>query len=141
MCERYLFVGGIMTELESIYQSWKRARNSLSFHQSRSEIYNTLRFVSLEGIFLLIVLMEVATTNDDELNRLHNFWRVYLTELRNMKINIDGNDLKKLGLKPGPLFKAILEEVMSATLDGRVGRDKGSQLQYVKDKSTHHMQG
>jgi tRNA nucleotidyltransferase (CCA-adding enzyme) len=131
-----------MTELENIYQSWKQAKKSLSLEQKPSEVYNTLRYVSLEGIFLLIVLMQVACTNEAQAKQVHEFWRIYLTQIRNMKINIDGNDLKRLGMKPGPQFKVILEEVMNATLDGRVGIDKGSQLQYVKDRSpTIHMQG
>lgn len=130
-----------MTELENVYQSWKRAKKALSVEQSRSEVYNILRYVSLEGIFLLIVLMQVAATTEAEHNRVHEFWRIYLTEIRHMKISIDGNDLKKLGLKPGPQFKVILEDVMSATLDGKVGIDKFAQLEYVKNKSGHHIQG
>jgi tRNA nucleotidyltransferase (CCA-adding enzyme) len=31
---------------------------------------------------------------------------------------LDGNDLKALGYKPGPQFKAILEALIAATLDG-----------------------
>jgi tRNA nucleotidyltransferase (CCA-adding enzyme) len=33
------------------------------------------------------------------------------------KVEINGHDLKKLGLKPGPLFKSVLEEIYDSKLD------------------------
>jgi len=42
----------------------------------------------------------------------------YLTHWLAVKPPLDGNDLKALGYKPGPQFKAILEALIAATLDG-----------------------
>jgi len=44
-------------------------------------------------------------------------WR-YLTDWRHVRPAIDGNELKKLGYKPGPQFRAILDSLTAATLDG-----------------------
>ena len=33
---------------------------------------------------------------------------------------INGNDLKKLGYKPGPVYKQILDDLLAATLDGEI---------------------
>jgi tRNA nucleotidyltransferase (CCA-adding enzyme) len=43
---------------------------------------------------------------------------LYLTEWATLKPPLDGNDLKALGHKPGPQFKAILEALTAATVDG-----------------------
>jgi tRNA nucleotidyltransferase (CCA-adding enzyme) len=33
---------------------------------------------------------------------------------------LNGNDLKKLGYKPSPIFKQILDNLLTATLDGTI---------------------
>ncbi len=43
----------------------------------------------------------------------------YLTSLSRVKRDVTGEDLKRLGLLPGPEFGRILEEVLLAKLDGR----------------------
>jgi tRNA nucleotidyltransferase (CCA-adding enzyme) len=43
---------------------------------------------------------------------------LYLTCWSALKPPLDGNDLKTLGYKPGPQFKAILEALTAATVDG-----------------------
>ncbi len=44
----------------------------------------------------------------------------YYTQLRTIQTAIGGEDLKALGLKPGPLFREILEKVREAKLNGKV---------------------
>ncbi|MFB2972767.1 CBS domain-containing protein [Aerosakkonema sp. BLCC-F183] len=46
-------------------------------------------------------------------------WR-YLTEWRNIKAPLNGNDLKVLGYKPGPQYSKMLDVLLAATLDGVV---------------------
>ena len=46
-------------------------------------------------------------------------WR-YLTLWATVKPLLDGNDLKVLGYKPGRQFKQILDDLLAATLDGKV---------------------
>lgn len=45
-------------------------------------------------------------------------WR-YLTEWTQVKPALNGNDLKKMGYKPGPEFKPILSLLLAAALDGQ----------------------
>ncbi|MFA9479304.1 CCA tRNA nucleotidyltransferase [Phycisphaerales bacterium AB-hyl4] len=47
---------------------------------------------------------------------------------------VDGNDLIKLGLTPGPAFGRLLEEVYDAQLDGRV-RDREGALAWVRERA------
>jgi tRNA nucleotidyltransferase (CCA-adding enzyme) len=45
----------------------------------------------------------------------------YLNELRYVEAILDGEDLKRLGVKPGPRLGKILETLQWARLDGQVG--------------------
>jgi tRNA nucleotidyltransferase (CCA-adding enzyme) len=44
-------------------------------------------------------------------------WR-YLTILKYIQAPLNGNDLKKMGYKPSPQFRQILDDLLAATLDG-----------------------
>jgi len=55
-----------------------------------------------------------------------------LSQLKNITIATTGADLKKLGLKPGKLYKKILGDLLDARLDGTV-RNKGEEIAYVKE--------
>lgn len=45
----------------------------------------------------------------------------YLSALRPARAPLDGNDLRRLGVAPGPELGRLLEELRAATLDGLVG--------------------
>ena len=62
-------------------------------------------------------LMLVAVRSSKETRR--NIWR-YLTRWSKIKAPLDGRDLKAMGLKPGPQYKQILDELLQATLDGEI---------------------
>ena len=42
----------------------------------------------------------------------------YLTKLRDVKIEINGDDLVEMGFEQGPIFSEILRHVLMAKLDG-----------------------
>jgi tRNA nucleotidyltransferase (CCA-adding enzyme) len=44
----------------------------------------------------------------------------FLTTYRNVKPMLTGSDLKAMGLKPGPHFKRILDQLLDARLNGEV---------------------
>ncbi|WP_413173584.1 CBS domain-containing protein [Anabaena azotica] len=44
--------------------------------------------------------------------------RYFLTTLANIQPLLNGNDLKTMGYKPSPLFKIILDHLLTATVDG-----------------------
>lgn len=44
----------------------------------------------------------------------------YLTVWANVQPILNGNDLKKLGYKPGPQYRQILDDLLAATLDGEI---------------------
>ena len=62
-------------------------------------------------------LMLVALKSPRQVRR--KIW-YYLTNLANVQPLLNGNDLKQLGYKPSPIFKQILDDLLTATLDGTI---------------------
>jgi tRNA nucleotidyltransferase (CCA-adding enzyme) len=68
-----------------------------------------------------ILLHMMARTGREEIRRHIS---TFVTQLSNVKTSITGNDLQKLGVPKGPAYRAILDTVLDARLDGVVaGRE------------------
>ena len=91
---------------------------------SPSQIYQTLHSYKTLGLILF------AVRSKKNIRRL--VWQ-YITNLSQVKPLLNGQDLKTLGFKPGPLYKQILDDVLAATLDGTIG-DRATAEEYVKAK-------
>lgn len=76
-----------------------------------SVFYEMLRDMSLE-----ILLYGMATVDDAGLEK--NISR-YITQWRREKADINGDDLRKLGIEPGPSYAGMLKSALLAKLDGR----------------------
>ncbi|MFH0914523.1 MAG: CCA tRNA nucleotidyltransferase, partial [Chloroflexota bacterium] len=76
-----------------------------------SAVYATLKDYSPLAITALSLATEWATA------RRH--LQLFLSELRQVKPLLTGDDLKKLGIPPGPRIKQILEHLRQARLDGK----------------------
>jgi len=57
--------------------------------------------------------------------------QTFLTKLRYIKSSLTGNDLKKIGIAPGPRMKEILQQLHEARLDGKV-TSKQEEIELVK---------
>lgn len=77
------------------------------FHLA-SEIYQLLHPYKYVGLILFAV-----RTSQQNRNIL---WH-YLTKLSKVQPILNGNDLKELGYKPGKQYKAMLDDLLTATLD------------------------
>ncbi|MGB5632792.1 MAG: CBS domain-containing protein [Waterburya sp.] len=89
-----------------------------------SQIYQLLHpYKSLQLILF-------AARSNKTIRRL--IWR-YITQLSQVKPLLNGNDLKTLGFKPGPLYKEILSDILTASLDGVIC-DRQSAEEYVKSR-------
>ncbi|HRQ38787.1 MAG TPA: CBS domain-containing protein [Chloroflexota bacterium] len=76
------------------------------------------------------VLLVVRVLLTDE--RLIDLLERYVREWQGVKTAVTGNDLRALGLKPGPRFGAILDELLAARLDGRVTDAAGERALLAK---------
>ena len=77
-----------------------------------AETYRTLRGLSDEVLLFLL-----AKTKSDSVKRQVS---AYLTTYQHVKPTLCGDDLKTLGLKPGPIYKKILDRLLDARLNGEV---------------------
>ena len=97
---------------------------SLSARSLRpSKIYSILEPLSFEEILFI----RAGTKNKLVLSRIRDFFARY----NRVRIKIGGEDLKKLGVKPGPLYTKLLVEVLHKKLDGGV-KTKRDELDFVK---------
>ena len=56
--------------------------------------------------------------------RFEDYVKDYFTDYRFMKADIDGNDLKKAGVKPNTIYSRILTELKNEKIDGQcVGKE------------------
>ncbi|MEY2858737.1 MAG: hypothetical protein RLZZ74_3050 [Cyanobacteriota bacterium] len=78
--------------------------------------------------FLQLILF--AAKSEPLIRRL--IWR-YLTHISQVKPLLNGNDLKALGFKPGPLYKQILDDILNQTLDHEIS-DRHDAIEYLKSK-------
>ncbi len=78
-----------------------------------SELYWLLQGVSSVG---LLYLMAIARKKE-----IKQAVSLFVTELSKIKTQLTGDDLQAMGYLPGPGFKAMLAELLTARLDGVVG--------------------
>ena len=70
-----------------------------------------------------------SLAGDSPVARRHS--QLFLDKLRYVKPSLTGNDLKKMGIAPGPRLKEILNLLHEARLDGKVTGKKG-EVELVK---------
>jgi len=87
------------------------------------ETYKLLSCLKLET-----VLFAMALSKD---RRKQEVISRYLTELRNVKTILKGNDLKKMGIPPGPVYTKVLQELLDARLKGGV-KSREDEEEFVK---------
>ncbi|MCC5601647.1 CBS domain-containing protein [Nostoc favosum] len=95
--------------LQNLASAQTEVMESLPKCQSPSQVVQLLRQYDLP-MLILIALQSPRSLR-------HQIWE-YLTVLVNVQPLLNGNDLKKLGYKPGPQYRQILDDVVAATLDG-----------------------
>ena len=92
---------------------------------SNSQMFHLLHPLSAECLLYLMA----RVTKKEAKKVVSN----YLTQLKHTKIKTTGEDLKKLGLPPGKLYKKILDKLLDAKLDGKVS-SKREETTFVKEK-------
>ncbi|HYV32738.1 MAG TPA: hypothetical protein VEO53_16745, partial [Candidatus Binatia bacterium] len=77
-----------------------------------AETYRALADLPDEGLVLL-----VAKARSKDIVRLVS---AYVTNQQQVRPSLNGADLKAMGLKPGPIYKKILDRLHEARLNGEV---------------------
>ncbi len=111
----------------------KENKEILSFHdydkymkklysaEKSSQLADVLNDLKLEKVILLMV--------EDE--NIVDKVKYYYEKLVKIELAINGNDLLKLGLKPGPEIKYILKEVWKAKVNGKLNNYR-NEINYAK---------
>lgn len=88
-----------------------------------SETYHRLAGLSDEALLLLL-----AKTSSELVKRQVS---AHLTTYQHVKPTLTGDDLKALGLKPGPTYKKVLTQLLDARLNGEV-HSESEERKFVK---------
>lgn len=83
----------------------------------------------LSNLKLEMVLFLMALSKDRKKQKVISH---YLTELRNVKTILKGDDLKRMGIQPGPVYSKILKELLEAKLRGYV-KSREDEEKFVKN--------
>ena len=91
-----------------------------------SRVYDLLQPLDIEGILLMM-----AKARKDSAKR---YISLYLTRLRDVRVTLTGEDLKTMGIPPGPKYRRLLADLLDAKLDGVV-KDRGEELAFVRKRA------
>lgn len=121
---------GCREKARSLRSSLKRLTATPGFRVSA--LCAMLRPLPVEFVLYLMADMEVPETRR-ALSR-------YITVWRTEKPDVDGSDLKKLGLAPGPAYGVILQRLLEAKLDGTAASPE-EQLALARKLAAQAMDG
>ena len=113
-CKRFNIPQKISSSLIRQKEHADKVRHLLSRRHvfSNSEIYWLFEELSNES---LLYIMAVARKN-----HIKQYISNYVTTMRHVTTKISGKELQEMGYTPGPLFRAILNDLLSARLDNLI---------------------
>jgi len=103
------------------------AGRCLSELEQKKRISNSELYEMLSGFKTELVLYMMAATKYE---RVKKYISNYFTRLMSVNILITGQDLKKMDIKPGPIYREILDAVLHARLNGRL-KTKNDEIKFV----------
>ena len=131
-----------LVKLKRTLQSFAFHKNDIqkviSFKKDTAKVISKLKKeIPASGIHKIlfplsyeVVLLMLLKAKDVQIKRkIQDFLRAY----SGTQIHLRGDELKELGLRPGPDFKLILKELLDAKLDGKFST-KEEELVYLKNE-------
>ena len=92
---------------------------------SPSRVYELLNALDTEALLLMM-----AKAKQEKAKK---YISLYLTHLRNVKVMITGDDLKAMGILPGPRYRELFDELLDAKLDNTV-RNRDDEIAFAKKR-------
>ncbi len=115
--DRATLAEGLQLSADSIERLQQLAGVETQLAQALPQCQRPSEVVRLLQSYDLPLLILVSVRGDRPLRR--QIWQ-YLTRWARVEPMLNGNDLKRLGYKPGRQFSTMLEALRQATLDGQV---------------------
>jgi tRNA nucleotidyltransferase (CCA-adding enzyme) len=109
--------------LEGSREGQKVLQRARRKRMSSGEIYTLFKPLPLEAL-----LYVMAKTEEKGLKKAIS---LFCTQLNAMKVSLRGKDLQELGIRPGPLYREILDSLLLARLEGTI-KTKEDEMRYVK---------
>jgi len=125
-CRRYRFTREDRNAIISGRLSSERLIKSL---RSRKALKSSFIYSLLESVPQEALLFTMAKATEKLVKKRI---LLHLTRLKDVEIEVGGDDLKSMGYRPSPRFTQILEEVRRARLDGLV-KNKKEEIKYIKE--------
>lgn len=125
ICQTFVFRRGDCLRMQSEKQRASQILASLCSAPAMrpSAVYRLLEPLSFEVILLLLARLS-AVPRSRRRERGAERIRAFLETYNGVRIALRGDDLKMMGLQPGPAFRRILERVLRAKIDGDVATKK-----------------
>ncbi|MCP4715961.1 MAG: CBS domain-containing protein [Deltaproteobacteria bacterium] len=107
----------------------KTTGNDVLYSMSRKKILTKSYIYSqLHGLPVEVALYLMARTGRKSTKQAFS---LYFTQLQHTKLHLNGNDLIRIGIAPGRVYKKIMQTLLEAVLNGEV-KGKAAELQFVK---------
>lgn len=125
VCQRLRLSKEELEIVLSTLEAWPKVVEELENGESPalSKVFTIFQDLHLEAYaFIMAKAQDLAVTH---------IIAKYLRERDQLRLEINGNDLKNLGCPWGPLYKVILDKVLTAKLDGHI-KGYEEELDYAK---------
>lgn len=129
---------GLIPKIINTYVSYRQSYHGIiEGLRKKNKVYSILETQDVD-LYEIYTLLEFATDemlifyyNDCENSNVKHYLLYYKLKLQSVNTIITGQDLLTLGIKPGPLFKRILKEVLKAKIQGHIYTEE-DELKYAK---------
>jgi len=116
---------------ERVRHARTRYREVLFVFYKEPEILPSLIYELLLSLDTEAILLMMAKAKQEKAKK---YISLYLTHLSKVTVTVTGDDLKALGIPPGPQYKKILAQLLDAKLDGKVSTHE-EELEFARHKS------
>ncbi|HEY9701296.1 MAG TPA: CCA tRNA nucleotidyltransferase, partial [Allocoleopsis sp.] len=123
VAENLQFSGESISRLQGLENGENMLKEKFALCQYPSEIIKILKGYDLESLIL------IGARSTKVMRKI--IWK-YLTYWLQIKPPLNGHDLKIMGYKQGPNFKIILESLLLAIIDEKIGNTKEDAIAFIK---------
>jgi tRNA nucleotidyltransferase (CCA-adding enzyme) len=109
--------------MEGSREGYKVLQQARRKRLSAKEVYTLFKPLPIE-----VILYVMAKAEEKEVQKAIS---LFFTQLNTMKVSLRGRDLRDLGIKPGPLYREILDALLVGRLEGKI-KTKADEMRYVK---------
>jgi tRNA nucleotidyltransferase (CCA-adding enzyme) len=115
--------------LDKINYCYSKLDQIIKMITQKNKISPSIIYLKLKGLPNEVLFLAIAESDTNiAKERISNYFKKYKKE----SLYISGKELKKLQVKPGPIYSHILNKLLCAQLDGEV-KNKRDEIRFVKN--------